>query len=70
VAGNVIENVIRQVAVRVYDADTVTGGNVLKNQVAEQGRLARAAFPDGVEVMTAVARDKTKGFSRPILPNP
>ena len=71
VAGNVVENVIRQVAVRVYDADAMTGGYVLKNQVAEQGRLARAAFPDCVEVMPAVARGQNKGgFPPPFFPNP
>ena len=71
VAGNVVENVIRQVAVRIYDPDAVTGGYVLKNQIAKQRRLARAAFPDCVEVMTAVARGQNKGgFPPPFFTNP
>ena len=70
-AGNVVENVIRQVAVRVYDPDAMAGGYVLKNQITEQGRLASAAFPDCVEVMSAVARGQNKGvFPPPFFPNP
>jgi hypothetical protein len=49
----------------------VPGGYVLKNQITEQGRLARAAFPDGVEVMPAVARGQNKGvFPPPFFTNP
>ena len=38
-ARNMVEKVIRQIAVRINDADTPSGLDVLKNQIAEQGRF-------------------------------
>lgn len=66
-----VEQFRGKIAVRVYDADAVAGGDVLQNHVAEQGRLAGAAFADGVKVMATVARRKNKGgFLPPSFPNP
>jgi hypothetical protein len=47
-AGHVVQQVIRQIAVRINDGDAMPGFNVLQNQIAEQGGFARPAFPDGV----------------------
>jgi RNase P protein component len=61
VVRNVVQKVIRQIAVRINDADTAPGLNILENQTAEQGRFTRSAFADGVKVMSAVVVRKSEG---------
>ena len=66
-----VEKVIRQVAVRINDADTAPGLNVLENQIAEQGRFTCAAFPDGIEMVPPVVWRKNEGqFLPPSIPHP
>jgi hypothetical protein len=57
--------------VRVDDADAMPGCYVLKNEVAEERRLSRAAFPDYVQVMPAVGLVQNEGmFLPPLLAEP
>jgi len=53
-----IEKVVSKVPMRIDDADATPGLNVLKNQIAEQGRLASSAFADRVEMVTPVGMGK------------
>ena len=59
--GNVVENVICQVAVRINDGNAMPGLDVLEDQIAEQGGFARPAFPDGVKMVPAVTVRKREG---------
>lgn len=58
VTWHVVEQFIRQIAVRINYGNSVSSLDVLLNQVAKQGRFARPTFPDGVEVMSAVTMKK------------
>src|ERR1035441_109436 len=51
---NVVQQVLRQVAVGVNDANAVTKGDVLDDQVAQEGCLAGAGFSDDVNVLPLV----------------
>jgi hypothetical protein len=51
--------------VGINDANAVPKGNVLQNQIAEQGRLAGPGFADDVEVLALVfgGYAKAPGFA-------
>ena len=52
--GNVVQQFLGQIAVRVNDANAMSKGDVLQNQVSEQRRFAGASFADDVEVLALV----------------
>ena len=56
---------------RVDDPYSATGFDVLKDQVAEERRLSRSAFPDSVEMMPSIVFRNAEGhFVAPIVPRP
>lgn len=52
--GNVVQQLFSQIAVGVNQSDTVSEGDVLKNQIAQQGGFARASFSNDVDVLALV----------------
>ena len=42
--GNVVQKFLGQITVRVNHANAMSEGDVLQDQIAEQGRLARRRF--------------------------
>ena len=69
-ARDVVEQVRREIAVRVYDADPMPGANVLENEIVKKCRLPRAAFADCVQVVPPVARGQNNGgFLPPAVAN-
>jgi hypothetical protein len=65
--GAKVEDVSRQIAMRIDNADTVASFDVLENQVAEQCRFASAGFSNHIEVMRPVFGKKNKGHFLPPL---
>src|SRR5882724_13165228 len=51
---NVVKDVQGQIAVRVNDADTPPGLDVLKNEIAEQGGFSRACLSDDIDMLAAL----------------
>ena len=51
-----------QISVRIEQRDAATGGEVLGNQIEEQGRFAGAGLPDDIEV--ARSRGRGEGHRR------
>ena len=60
-AGDVVEEALGEVAVRVEEGDALAGGDVLQDQVLEEGRLAGAGLADRVEVLPAIGTAKAEG---------
>src|SRR5581483_7232094 len=58
--GNMIQQLFGEIAVRIDDADTFAGTNVLENQIAKQSRLAASGFAEAVHVVAAVSARKTE----------
>jgi len=58
-----VEKFFGQVAVRVDDADALTGLDILENQIAKERRLASPGFADHVDVLTPVGTSKAERFS-------
>jgi hypothetical protein len=61
VPGNVVQQFLGKVAVRVNQANAMSKGDVLQNQIAKQRRLAGAGFADDVEVLALVLGGYAKG---------
>ena len=66
-ARDVVEQIRREIAMRIDDADSMPGTDVLENEIVEKCRLPGAAFPDCVQVMPPVARGQNHGG---FLPRP
>src|SRR5690606_34765057 len=60
-ARDVVEEVRRQVPVRVYDTDAPPGLDVLQYHIPKQRRLSGAALPDDVEVLPPVLGRQAEG---------
>jgi hypothetical protein len=56
-----VEKVVSKVPMRIDNAYASPGLDVLENQIAEQGRLARSAFADSVEMVSPVGMGKREG---------
>src|SRR5262245_53949522 len=63
-----IQETFRQIAVRVYDTNTVTGSDVLHDQVLEERCLTRSGFADDIQMAAAILSLNTKGAF--LSPNP
>ena len=57
---NVVQKFVRKIAMRIYQADAVAGGDVLNQQIANQCSFPDASFADDVNVVAAVRRAKFK----------
>lgn len=55
-----LQQFLGQIAVRVDESNTVAGGDVLHDEVAEQGRFANAGLADDVNVLAAVGSRNAK----------
>jgi len=65
----VVKDVQGQIAVRVNDADTPPGLDVLKNEIAEQGGFSRACLSDDIDMLAALGDIKTeRGLAAPFMP--
>ena len=66
---DVVEKIFGEVAMGIDQADAVASGDMLDDQVAEQGSLARTRLADDIDVVTAIGRGKTKngGAATPVL---
>ena len=60
-AGNVVQQFLGQVAVRVNQADTVPERDVLDNHVPQQGCLSRTRFTDDVNVLPQIRQGNPEG---------
>jgi hypothetical protein len=66
---NEVQKLTGQVPVWVKETYSMSGGNVLENEVAEKRRLARSAFPDDVEMLPPVGKRQTERiFTAPASP--
>jgi hypothetical protein len=57
---------------RVNDTDTVACGDMLNDEISEQGRLSRTSLSDDVDMLAGVGRGKTEGSRFPpmvVLPD-
>src|SRR5574341_877788 len=52
--GNVVQNVMGKVAVRVDHAHTLSIFDVLKNEIPEEGRFSRTRFAQNIEMVATV----------------
>ena len=59
---DVVQQFLGQVAVRVNDANAVSKGDVLQDQVPQQRRFAGAGFADDVDVLALVHGGNAKGL--------
>jgi hypothetical protein len=59
---NVVQQFFGQIAVGINQANTVSKGDVLQNQIAEQRRFAGPGFADDVEVLALVNGRYAKGL--------
>jgi hypothetical protein len=58
---NAIEKFFGEIAVRINQADAVTGGDVLHDEIPQQRRFSGARLADDIEVMALVGRRNAKG---------
>jgi hypothetical protein len=56
VSRNELQNIFNELAVRVYDGESVASPQVLYRHILQECALARARLPDDVDVMAAVIR--------------
>jgi hypothetical protein len=69
-AGNVIEEIDGEIAMRIDDPDAMSSFNVLEDEVPEERRLARAGLSEHVQMLTAVGRGKAERLvASPSLPH-
>jgi hypothetical protein len=59
---DVVQQFLRQVAVRVNDPDAVVQRDVLQDQVSQQGGFSSAGFADDVEVLPLIHGGNAKGL--------
>ena len=57
---DVSEDLLGEIAVRVDESDAVAKVNVLKKQIPQQRRFARAGLPDDVDMLALVSRGNAK----------
>ena len=62
---DVFQQFLGEIAVRIDQTNAVSGGDVLHQQVAEQGRLAGTGLADQVEVLAGVGSRKPEGHWLP-----
>jgi hypothetical protein len=56
-----VEQFFGKVAVRVNEPDAVAGGDVLHDEIAQQGRFSRTGLADEIEVMALVGSRNSEG---------
>jgi len=64
-AGNVIEQILCEVAMGINQSDPMPQGDVLDNHVAQKGRLSRTGFPDDVNMLAEIRQGNSKGDRLP-----
>ena len=60
--GNVVQQFLGQVSVRINDANAVSKGDVLQNQIAQQCGFAGTGLADDVDVLALVNGGNAKGL--------
>jgi hypothetical protein len=60
-AGDMVQQFLGQVSMRVNQPDTVTTRDVLNNHVPQQGRLSRTRLADDIDVLTQIGQLNAEG---------
>src|SRR5262249_2842934 len=69
--GDVSENLLREVAVRVDESNPMSAGNILNQDVPQKSCFSRAGFSNNVKVLALVFRqDAERGHGAPGLAFP
>ena len=59
---NGVQQVVCQIAVRVNHPHATTGGNVLNDQIAKEGRLARSRLADNIGMVPPIVRRESERY--------